>query len=405
MLTPLLIALMLGPALSVGPLYAAHGLLYLAATLYLMRSQVITFPPAAKWLVLYVVWQAFTLIWAPDLGDGINDVVITGMMVFAVILVSTLAYGQTQRVVQVILGMIGLELLFSGLQIVTGYRLPWLPVNELLSSTTPAGFFGNPNNLAVGLVAFLPLGLLALRAWPAVAYTAAIVGVVALTGSRGGLLAAVLIVPLTLMVAGRVALRRALLTVVLAAAALGLSSAVFEEVATGAQQAVVAVQNYVTGENVEAGASLDVRRRLIENAWTAFQATNGLGIGAGGNTSVQKNAGAEVSVISLHNYWLEILVEDGVIGALLMTGALLTIVLTLWRRWRLQRDVLALGTLMGFLGFAVACVSASSTTYSLHWWVLLALGVTLSARGQVPTQAYEPVQLWRIPIPPHWRKA
>ena len=76
---------------------------------------------------------------------------------------------------------------------------------------------------------------------------------------------------------------------------------------------IEALQLYFSGE-INIGGSLEWRRQLIENGLFAFSNTYGIGLGAGGATANQELIGPVAGrFTSMHNFWIELLVEGGVL--------------------------------------------------------------------------------------------
>ena len=78
-----------------------------------------------------------------------------------------------------------------------------------------------------------------------------------------------------------------------------------------------AVQLYLRGD-LDVGGSLEWRRELINDGITELIKSKGIGVGAGGSTALQNELGGVAGrFTSMHNFWVEVLVEGGIIIALL----------------------------------------------------------------------------------------
>ena len=70
---------------------------------------------------------------------------------------------------------------------------------------------------------------------------------------------------------------------------------------------------YLSGD-IDIGGSIEWRRQLVDNGLNAFYNSYGLGLGAGGSAANQELIGAvDGRFISMHNFWIELLVEGGII--------------------------------------------------------------------------------------------
>ena len=74
-----------------------------------------------------------------------------------------------------------------------------------------------------------------------------------------------------------------------------------------------ALKLFISGD-IDLGGSIEWRRKLVENGLDALARTNGLGLGAGGTVANQEIIGPVAGrFTSMHNFWVELLVEGGVI--------------------------------------------------------------------------------------------
>ena len=74
---------------------------------------------------------------------------------------------------------------------------------------------------------------------------------------------------------------------------------------------------YLNGD-IDLVGSIGWRRQLIDNGLTAFQNSYGFGLGAGGTVAHQEMIGPVVGrFTSMHNFWIEVLVEGGAIVAIM----------------------------------------------------------------------------------------
>ena len=79
---------------------------------------------------------------------------------------------------------------------------------------------------------------------------------------------------------------------------------------------VEALVLFLSGD-VDIGGSIEWRRELVDNGLKAFYESNGLGLGAGGSVANQQIIGpVDGRFTSMHNFWIELLVEGGVFVAI-----------------------------------------------------------------------------------------
>ena len=139
-----------------------------------------------------------------------------------------------------------------------------------------------------------------------------------------------------------------------------------------------ALSNYIYLSDKPVDGSVRVRKQLIVNGLEAFEASKGLGVGGGASVAVQESKGGHVAYIkTMHNLWIELLTEGGIIGFLmffvwyvLVTFNLLKIHLkTTNDFFKYHSGALALAMLI----FAIACMSVSIVIYFFPMWILFGL--------------------------------
>lgn len=256
-------------------------------------------------------------------------------------------------------------------------------------SSLPTGFFGNPNNLAAFLGLVLPLFLLHQNWLIRVFGSLLIFYVVYMCGARSVMIACMLVLLTCALVWGRFAGRfgavlGALLALILAPTIVGVLSGSSSYRVSELQDLSGTVTEFLyglSGEQVGYG-SAGARAQLIRNGLDALWASNGLGVGAGGSWTIQEQSTHQVrDLTSMHNFWVELLVEGGV-----LFGALFVVwyAVFLWRLWRIGKSslsrrlrYLARALFAGFIGFVVGAVGPSTVIYMLPVWMVVGLGLAV----------------------------
>ena len=143
---------------------------------------------------------------------------------------------------------------------------------------------------------------------------------------------------------------------------------------------VEALSLYISGE-INIGGSLEWRRELIENGLNAFKSTHGLGLGAGGSLANQEMIGAvDGRFTSMHNFWIELLVEGGVFVALLLLFWITNLIFKLFlisktnsRKIKYYSE----SSLLSLIAFIPAAISASSTIYFFPMWIFFGFVISI----------------------------
>tara|TARA_B100000676_G_C17681317_1_gene631434 strand:+ start:1 stop:678 length:678 start_codon:yes stop_codon:yes gene_type:complete len=143
---------------------------------------------------------------------------------------------------------------------------------------------------------------------------------------------------------------------------------------------IEALKLYIRGD-LDVGGSIEWRRELVDNGIKAFYGSYGLGLGAGGSTANQEKIGPVAGrFTSMHNFWVEILVEGGLFFAVLMFFWYSNLV---YRLLIISRSVkneklsyYSQSLLLSMLAFIPSAVAASSTIYLFPMWIMFGLSIS-----------------------------
>lgn len=303
--------------------------------------------PVGAWLV-FLAWSASTALWARRPGDVVRELSIALPLLLLVVIVGILPRerGDLDRLrIAIVLGgaVVGAYALFL---VATGSSLPTHGFGERFSVASDPGQT-NPNQLAATLLLPFVLSLdlvitgcrtLRHRAfWRFLGCITAfmILVPIVLSGSRGGLLAAVIAVLLTLAFtwwwivdARRSVVRTAtwmLLSIVVLATASYLAVRLAPEGKVAEVLSSDPIQRVVAGDSGTSG-----RAEIWTTGLLACERYCGMGAGLGNFPTVygelfafsgaERNVGLERPG---HNLYLEVVVETGVVGLTLLAVALI----------------------------------------------------------------------------------
>ena len=139
-----------------------------------------------------------------------------------------------------------------------------------------------------------------------------------------------------------------------------------------------------------------VRSSLLEDGLRLVAETDGLGVGAG-NAEVKVRALANFpGVANLHNWWLEVLVDGGVVGFALYLLFFLTLLVRQTEAARRTRDpfvrYMALSGALALIGWTVGSVGPSTAIHFAPMWIVFGLGMAALVldrqavqRGEAPS--------------------
>ena len=403
-------AAVIGPAASVGNVYAFHIVLVAAlcsvapVELFAARRSVRPLPSRYHHLFPFMIaWFALGLIWSWDRHYTLLYLVY--LFVGSALSMLVVVYVKTDlRKFELLLRATGVALLadiaIGLLETFTSMRLPISPYSasnaaytldslsldamERLSSY-PTGFQWNPNHYAVGVSLVVPFALLHRNIWLRIGGLLVLSLLIVSSGSRACMIALVfafVAVPLFRHSrSGRFVLPVAciggicFLLIGVGGYSIDPNGRFGEALGT-----LDAAKRLYSGEGT--GDSVDIRRNLVLNGLTALKQTYGLGVGGGADAYVHQRFGGVRDILSTHNIWVELLVNGGVI---------LFVPFALWywnlirelRRWhlraRLNRKLAyyCSALSLGMITFVLSAISASTVIYFLPMYLMFGLAIAL----------------------------
>jgi O-antigen ligase len=374
-------------------------LLALGALAYLLLDGRIVIPaglslPGAL-LVLWFLWMCLSVGWAEDLAAAGRWVLFMGMM-------GGLALGialacRTPRRARILLwtlaGTFGGALAVAYMELVLHVRLP---TSALLGLNPDVAFgatslFGNQNNFATFLTLSLPYFLalvvvfrdVRLRALGIVGSGAALVALL-FTGSKSNLLAGGLVLLGLLAVLGLDRRRRRQFAVALTMAALAVALVVPSVLGGGLiplpERAVTKFDFGILSAQVAAQqGSGAVRSSLLEDGLNLVGETGGLGVGAGNAETHVRALANFPGVGNLHDWWLEVLVNGGLVGLALYVAFYLTLLQGQMRAARRSPAplvrYLGLAGALALVGYIAGCLGPSTAIHFAPMWIVFGLGM------------------------------
>ena len=144
---------------------------------------------------------------------------------------------------------------------------------------------------------------------------------------------------------------------------------------------IEALNLYLKGE-IDIGGSIKWRRELIDNGLNAFYSSYGLGLGAGGTVANQEIMGpVDGRFTSMHNFWIELLVEGGVFVAIIISFWVSSLIYKLFIISRRSTDYnikyYSQSLFLSITTFIPAAISASSTIYFFPMWIMFGFAISV----------------------------
>jgi teichuronic acid biosynthesis protein TuaE len=296
-----------------------------------------------------------------------------------------------------------IDLFFALLESFTSFRLPVSPYSSLLpyfgkeavnfsafdnllvysDFRPPTGFHWNTNNLAIGMMMALPFFLCSHQIIVKALGTLAILIITVLAASRAVFLGLIIILCLYLVVVKKKIATLSLIWMAILGLFWGMAQLSesqnprINEIANS----IEALSLYLKGD-IDVGGSLEWRRELVNNGLAALKESNGLGVGAGGSVPIQEKIGGVAGrFTSMHNFWIELLVEGGIIFFSLIMGWYISITYNLFKisKWRENPEIQYYGSalFLAMIGFVPAAIAASSTIYFFPMWIMFGLSISV----------------------------
>lgn len=244
---------------------------------------------------------------------------------------------------------------------------------------SPTAFWGNPNNFAIGMLIIFPYFLLHPRNLVKLIGVLVLLGLIHMTGSRAALLGFLVCISCFCM---SLLLRVNTIVLLISVAVLVpcmwfFSSAIIYFLNENFGYLLELIIGFQTGE--ARGDSVGVRIILILNGLRALWGSGGVGVGGGGSELIQLHSGLET--LSMHNFWVEILVEAGVLFFVIFVVWYLAVVWRLYsifRYHKLNFYRYHAGCLcLAMIAFIPGCVSASSVIYFFPMWIMFGMSVAI----------------------------
>ena len=352
-------------------------------------------PRSAALLGVWILWSALSILWSEDMLAALRWTSFLAMM-------SALAIGialicrerrRAQLLLWALLAAFAFACLVAVAEVLTGLHLPTFRAGvENRGGLIGVGsLFGNQNNFAVFLSIALPYFVALPVAFRDVRLRFIGLGggavtliFMLLTGSKSGLISAGLILIGLLLLVGTDRNSRGRLLVAGGIAVLAVLLVVPMLSGGGIvkldERTVTKLDVGLLNSQREAGTgSGAVRDALLNDGLAIVGETNGLGVGAG-NAETRVRALADFpGVANLHNWWLEVLVDGGIVGLALYLVFYWTLLRGQARAARRSADPLvrymALAGALSLIGWITGSLGPSTAIHFAPMWIMFGLGM------------------------------
>lgn len=344
------------------------------------------------------VWYLVTLFWTIDLVLTVTYLfyIFFGMTISLVIVYySSNNIEKINKVYKVLAIFFTLEIVFCLLEAFTSFRLPISPYSQynhlfgrtgssdplIFQASAPTGFRWNPNNLGVTLVILLPFFLYNSKRLVKIVGSIAVLVLIIYSESRANFIGSLVVIFMYFFLTNR---KRTLIYGMIFGSFLILFSVLaapaFESSDSyqvrRAMSSFNSLKLYFSSSYTEGHGSIGTRKQLIDRGIEGLINTYGIGVGGGASKALDSVGGTE----SMHNFWVELLVEGGVLFFLIFITWYSLLTLSLWRVSKLSVGRIkeySSALFLSMTAFVFAAVSASSVIYYFPMWIMFGFSIAV----------------------------
>lgn len=405
----LFISVILGPGVSYRGLYFFHAVLVILLSVVLINSDLrkrliaALKNPLNITLALVFTWTAFSFFWAENRSFAVTNIAQLGMGILLVLLSQIFVNSQASfqyYIKNILFSMFLVVLGIAIFEIYTDFRWPissisynnhWFGRENVVIEnikteripgylfSSPTAFFWNPNNLSVFLCLFIPF--IMKNNWKNYILFVITVIVITQTSSRLSIIAlAFILFSASLIHKKNLPFFGLFLTTLLvpmiffgsSLLAIKANEPISKLAGTDVLSKISLNRSLLNAtQQVEEDNSQSIRKQLYVQGFQYIKESKLIGVGAGNaewlNYKQKENT---QGVTSVHFYWLELVINGGIVLGILMIVYFTKIILGLWN---LRRNETSQKLLITLFLFGMAVISLSSAHYFLPYYAFLGL--------------------------------
>jgi len=358
-------------------------------------------------LIIMFLWYILSTLWSLH---KLYSIMYLGYLFFGIFIVYSIVYKATNeqelsKLFKILAILFSIEIFICLLEGLGIFRYPISPFSKLVvyfgreidgnllintdSSVLnelmhmPTGFRWNTNNLAIIMNLLLPFVLFHKNNKVKIIFSVLILFIIYSTSSRGNLIAFLIIITLYFGFFLRknfLTLAFLLLTLIPVFLTFSKNSFLVSKLENSFEAIKIFTTQKAYGEN-----SLSYRQKYIENGINALLDTYGLGVGAGnsGNEEYHQNVlDKKTGRVSLHNFWVEILVDGGVIFAIFFYIWYISLIISLYKVYLKSRqnktlEYFSASCSLSLAGLIFSAIAGSSVIYEFPMWILFGFSIAV----------------------------
>ena len=356
-------------------------------------------------LIIFFLWYFLSIFWSLNKIYTIQYLfyIFCGVAIVFTVLINFSSKEKLLRALKIAGFAFCIEIILSLLESLTTFRLPISPFSNIVtffgrepslqpaldsflipsSIQPPTGFQWNPNDLAITMIMLIPFFLFSKNNFVKWFAIIAISIIIIMTSSR-----TVLFSMGILFLIYFIFYKKQITTLILISLLLSVFFTQIDKLKESSNPQVsdiantfTAIQDFVN-DDIIFGQSISIRQELALNGIKALKETYGLGVGAGGSIAVQeKTGGVDGRITSMHNFWLELIVDSGIVFSFFF---FLWYISLTWNLYKLgiqsnNEEFRYLGRSFSLcmIIFVPAAISASSVIYFLPMWLMLGFAIAI----------------------------
>jgi len=408
----MIISSVIGVAISYGDIYLYHICLLIMLFFLLFKLKLsdycLSLPNHTGNLhvsfFLIFLWYSFSILWAPSPIYAFKYLfyLLCGSVLSLSIIYFVNSMKRLDALFKALSVIFLIELIIALLESFTAFQMPisrysrWASIfakvpqenfeygisSLFFQTSPPTGFHWDANDLALAMLLILPFFIVNNKTVTKIIGITSIITVIAMTSSRS-----VFIGLITIFLVYFFIIKKKVTTIIVL---LGFATVVFigtVQLQTSENPRFNELANsfgiiamYFTGQ-LDVDNSIQWRFELARNGINALIQSKGLGVGAGGSVAIQEKIGGVAGrFTSMHNFWIEILVEGGILFFIFFSawyGAIMINLYKIVRNIKNKLSTRATGIFLSMVGFIPAALAASSTVYFFPMWIMLGMSISI----------------------------
>ena len=419
-----LVSIVIGVGISYGDLYLFHiifGIVILQSTRQLIynsfkinlntfQNNYIYFMP------LFMFWYFITIFWSVNKLYTLQYIFYifcgTGIVFYIVSVFKT--PNDLNRGKKILAYVFSIEIALSILECFSSFRLPISPFSDYVTFfgrepsldptldsfsvasliQPPTGFKWNPNDLALTMITLVPFFLfLNKNFFLKMIAISSITTIIIMTSSRSVFLSMGI-----LFLTYFIFYKRQILPIALTISVGLLFFFQIENLKESENPQISEIANTfstiqnILSDNILIGESISIREELARNGINALKNSYGFGVGAGGSVAIQeKLGGVDGRITSMHNFWLEVIVDSGILFGIVFLIWYLSLAWNLYlvglRSKISHSKYFGKSISLSLIIFIPAAITSSSVIYFLPMWLLFGFAIaTLEIESKITLQ-------------------